>query len=91
MTIPYLQGMPRCLFFITPATRSLSITYFQNTSFLIKVSSLKAMQVELFLDESCLNSCELLMIGTKTSFASLLFQRNCLQHESWSQPHEGQT
>ena len=40
--------------------------------FLYKVSSLKAMQVELFLDESCLNSCELLMIETN----SLLFQRN---------------
>ena len=34
--------------------------------FLYKVSSLKTMQVELFSDESCLNSCELLMIKTKT-------------------------
>ena len=32
------------------------------------------MQVELFLDESCLNSCELLMIETKTSFASYCFK-----------------
>ena len=40
--------------------------------FLIKVSSLKSMQVELFLDESCLNSCELLMIKTKTNFASII-------------------
>ena len=39
-----------------------------------KVSSLKAMQVELFLDESCLNFCELLMIETKTSFASYCFK-----------------
>ena len=42
--------------------------------FLYKVSSLKAMQVELFLDESCLNSCELLMIETKTNFASYCFK-----------------
>ena len=42
--------------------------------FLYKVSSLKAMQVELFLDESCLNSSELLMIETKTNFASYCFQ-----------------
>ena len=42
--------------------------------FLCKVSSLKAMHVELFLDESCLNSCELLMIETKTSFASYCFK-----------------
>ena len=42
--------------------------------FLHKVSSLKAMQVELFLDESCLNSCELLMIETKTNFASYCFR-----------------
>ena len=48
--------------------------------FLYKVSSLKAMQVELFLDESCLNSCELLMIKTKTNFASYCFK----EHESWS-------
>ena len=32
------------------------------------------MQVELFLDESCLNSCELLMIKTKTNFASSCFK-----------------
>ena len=32
------------------------------------------MQVELFLDESCLNSCELLMIETKTNFASYCFK-----------------
>ena len=32
------------------------------------------MQVELFLDESCLKSCELLMIETKTSFASYCFK-----------------
>ena len=37
--------------------------------FLCKVSSLKTMQVELFLDASCLNPCELLMIKTKTNFA----------------------
>ena len=48
--------------------------------FLYKVSSLKTMQVGLFLDESCLNSCELLMIKTKTNFASYCFQ----EHESWS-------
>ena len=42
--------------------------------FFCKVSSLKAMQVELFLYESCLNSCELLMIETKTSFASYCFK-----------------
>ena len=42
--------------------------------FLYKVSSLKSMQVELFLDESCLNSCELLMIKTKTNFASYCFK-----------------
>ena len=35
---------------------------------------LKAMQVELFLDENCLNSCELLMIETKTNFASYCFK-----------------
>ena len=48
--------------------------------FLYKVSSLKTMQVELFLDESCLNSCELLMIKTKTNFASYCSK----EHESWS-------
>ena len=32
------------------------------------------MQVELFLDKSCLNSCELLMIETKTNFASCCFK-----------------
>ena len=48
--------------------------------FLYNVSSLKTMQVELFLDESCLNSCELLMIKTKTNFASYCFK----EHESWS-------
>ena len=58
--------------------------------FLYKVSSLKAMQVELFLDEGCLNSCELLMIETKTNFASYCF-KNCLQHESWNLPQDGQT
>ena len=42
--------------------------------FLYKVSSLKTMQVELFLDESCLNSCELLTIKTKTNFASYCFK-----------------
>ena len=42
--------------------------------FLYKVSSLKTMQVELFLDESCLNSCKLLMIKTKTNFASYCFK-----------------
>ena len=42
--------------------------------FLYKVSSLKAMQAELFLDESCLNSCELLMKETKTNFASHCFK-----------------
>ena len=42
--------------------------------FLYKVSALKAMQVELFFDESCLNSCELLMIKTKTNFASYCFK-----------------
>ena len=42
--------------------------------FLYKVSSLKAMQVELLLDERCLNSCELLMIETKTNFASYCFK-----------------
>ena len=45
--------------------------------FLYKVSSLKTMQVELFFDESCLNSCELLLIKTKTSYC---FK----EHESWS-------
>ena len=35
--------------------------------FLYKVSSPKAIQAELFLDESCLNSCELLMTETKTN------------------------
>ena len=55
--------------------------------FLYKVSSLKTMQVELFLDESCLNSCELFMIKTKTNFASYCFK----EHESWSQPQDGQT
>ena len=44
--------------------------------FLYKVSSLKALQVELLLDESCLNSCELLMIETKTNFASYCFKEN---------------
>ena len=34
------------------------------------------MQVELFLDESCLNSCELLMIKTKTNFASYCFKEH---------------
>ena len=48
--------------------------------FLYKVSSLKTMQAELFLDESCLNSCELLMIKTKTNFESYCFK----EHESWS-------
>ena len=42
--------------------------------FLYKVSSLKTMQVELFFDESYLNSCELLMIKTKTNFASYCFK-----------------
>ena len=42
--------------------------------FLYKVSSPKAMQVELLLDESCLNSCELPMIETKTNFASYCFK-----------------
>ena len=55
--------------------------------FFYKVSSLKAMQVELFLDESCLNSCELLMIKTKTNFASYCLK----EHESWSLPQDGQT
>ena len=32
------------------------------------------MQVGLFLDESCLNSCELLMIETKTNSASYCFK-----------------
>ena len=41
---------------------------------LYKISSLKTTQVELFLDESCLNSCELLMIKTKTNFASYCFK-----------------
>ena len=50
--------------------------------FLYKVSSLKTMQVELFLDESCLNSCELLMIKikTKTNLAPYCFK----EQESWS-------
>ena len=48
--------------------------------FLCKVSSLKTMQEELFLDESCLNSNELLMVKTKTNFASYFFK----EHESWS-------
>ena len=47
--------------------------------FLYKISSLKTIQVESFLDESCLNSCELLMIKTKTDFASYCFK----EHESW--------
>ena len=45
-----------------------------NHRFLYKVSSLKTMQVELFLDENCLNSCELLMIKTKANFASDCFK-----------------
>ena len=32
------------------------------------------MQVELFSDEICLNSCELLMIETKTNSASYCFK-----------------
>ena len=48
--------------------------------FFYKVSSLKTMQVELFLDQSCLNSYELLMIKTKTNSASYCFK----EHESWS-------
>ena len=32
------------------------------------------MQVELFSDESCLNSCELLMIETQTNSASYYFK-----------------
>ena len=32
------------------------------------------MQVELFLNGSCLNSCELLMIKTKTNFESYCFK-----------------
>ena len=48
--------------------------------FLYKISSLKTMQVELFLDESFLNSCELLMIKTKTNFASYCFK----ERASWS-------
>ena len=32
------------------------------------------MQVELFSDESCLNSCESLMIEAKTNFASYCFK-----------------
>ena len=39
-----------------------------------KLYSVKAMQVELFLDENCLNSCELLMIETKTNFSSYCFK-----------------
>ena len=43
--------------------------------FLYKVSSLKQyMQVELFLDESCLNSCELFITKIKTNFASYCFK-----------------
>ena len=42
--------------------------------FLYKVLSLKTMQVELFLDESCLNSCELLN-KDKDKLCILLFQR----------------
>ena len=42
--------------------------------FLYKISLIKTTQVELFLDESCLNSSELLyMIKTKTNFASYCF------------------
>ena len=56
--------------------------FFQNGLFIVffTFSSLKTMQVELFLDESCLNSCELLMIKRKTNFASYCFK----EHESWS-------
>ena len=56
--------------------------YFHNGLFIVFFirSSLKTMQVELFLDESCLNSCEWLMIKTKTNFASYCFK----EHESWS-------
>ena len=46
--------------------------------FLYKVSSLKTMQVELFSDESFLNSCELLYDKDKDKLCILLFQRNCL-------------
>ena len=42
--------------------------------FLYKVSSLITMQVGLFSEESCLNSCKLLMIKTKTNFASYCFK-----------------
>ena len=42
--------------------------------FLYKVSSLKSMQVGLFTEESCLNSCKLLMRKTKTNFASYCFK-----------------
>ena len=55
--------------------------------FLYKVLSLKTMQVELFLDESCLNPCELLMIKTKTNFASYCFK----EYDNWSLPQDGQT
>ena len=48
--------------------------------FLYKVSSLKTMPVDMFLDECYLNSCELLMVKTKTNFASYCFK----EHESWS-------
>ena len=39
------------------------------------------MQAKLFLDESCMNSCELLVIETKDKLCVSLFQRNCLQHD----------
>ena len=48
--------------------------------FLYKVSSLKAIQVELFLDESCLNSRELLMIETQRQTLHL----NCFKEIAYS-------
>ena len=48
--------------------------------FLYKVSSLKAIQVELFLDESYLNSCELLMIETQGQTLHL----NCFKEIAYS-------
>ena len=54
--------------------------YFQNGLFIvffIKYRHQKDeqfMQVELFLDKSCLNSCELLMMETKTNFPCYCFK-----------------
>ena len=52
------------------------------------------MQVKLFLDEYCMNSCELLVTETKTNFASHCFKEiahNMTDLLSIDQSHDGQT